>query len=64
MFVHRLNPQLFAVRSEASVLRMLEGSPDDFIHQPMLKYLAERGVRHHTSRRISDIRQVATPKGA
>lgn len=48
--------QLFAIRSEASVLRMLEGSPDDFIHQPILKYLGERGVKHHTSRRILDIK--------
>lgn len=47
--------QLFAIRSEASVLRMLEGSPDDFIHQPILKYLGERGVKHSTSRRITDI---------
>ena len=37
--------QLFAVRSEASVLRMLEGSPEDFIHTPILAYLAERNVQ-------------------
>ncbi|CAM9262796.1 unnamed protein product [Pylaiella littoralis] len=48
--------QLFAIRSEASVLRMLEGSPDDFIHQPILKYLGERGVTHHTSSSILDIK--------
>ena len=48
--------QLFAIRSEASVLRMLEGSPDDFIHKPMLKYLGERGVKHSTSRRITEIK--------
>ena len=35
---------------------MLEGSPDDYIHQPILKYLAERGVTHQTSRRITEIR--------
>eukprot|EP00611_Tribonema_gayanum_P000394 TRINITY_DN10268_c0_g1_i1.p1 TRINITY_DN10268_c0_g1~~TRINITY_DN10268_c0_g1_i1.p1 ORF type:complete len:629 (-),score=257.66 TRINITY_DN10268_c0_g1_i1:518-2326(-) len=47
--------QLFAVRSEASVLRMLEGSPEDFIHTPILKYLADRNVQVHTNRRIADI---------
>ncbi len=36
--------QLFAVRTEASVLRMLEGSPEDYIHKPILKYLDKRGV--------------------
>lgn len=48
--------QLFAIRSEASVLRMLEGSPDEFIHQPILKYLGERGVKHHTLSKILEIR--------
>lgn len=47
--------QLFAVRSEASVLRMLEGSPEDFIHKPILAYLAERGVKVHTNRRVLDL---------
>ncbi|CBN76924.1 zeta-carotene desaturase, chloroplast precursor [Ectocarpus siliculosus] len=55
--------QLFAIRSEASVLRMLEGSPDDFIHQPILKYLGERGVKHHTSRRILDIKHEVDADG-
>jgi zeta-carotene desaturase len=41
--------QLFAVRSEASVLRMLEGSPEDFIHTPILAYLAERNVKVRTA---------------
>eukprot|EP01084_Bolivina_argentea_P222619 376762_1 len=36
--------QLFAVRTEASILRMLEGSPEDYIHKPILKYLDKRGV--------------------
>ncbi|CAM9598694.1 unnamed protein product [Ectocarpus sp. 6 AP-2014] len=54
---------LFAIRSEASVLRMLEGSPDDFIHQPILKYLGERGVKHHTSRRILDIKHEVDADG-
>ena len=36
--------QLFAVRTEASVLRMLEGSPNEFLHKPIVKYLEDRGV--------------------
>lgn len=55
--------QLFAIRSEASVLRMLEGSPDEFIHQPMLKYLGERGVKHHTLSRIIDIKHEVDADG-
>ncbi|KAJ8901647.1 hypothetical protein NDN08_003854 [Rhodosorus marinus] len=35
--------QLFAVRSEASKLRMLEGSPDNFLTGPIVKYIEERG---------------------
>ena len=36
---------LFAIRSEASVLRMLEGSPQTYLHDPILQYLDERGVK-------------------
>ena len=35
---------LFAIRTEASVLRMLEGSPQTGLHDPILKYLDDRGV--------------------
>ncbi|CAM9234786.1 unnamed protein product, partial [Phaeothamnion confervicola] len=55
---------LFAVRSEASVLRMLEGSPEDFIHKPILAYLAERGVKVHTNRRTMDILHDVDADGA
>ena len=40
--------QLFAARTEASVLRMLEGSPQEYLHQPIVDYLTERGVKIHT----------------
>ena len=40
--------QLFAVRTEASVLRMLEGSPEDFLHKPIVKYLTDRNVCMYT----------------
>ena len=36
---------LFAIRTEASVLRMLEGSPQTYLHDPIIKYLEERGVK-------------------
>lgn len=47
--------QFFAARSEASVLRMLEGSPDTYLHQPIVRYLAERGTKIHTRRGIRRI---------
>lgn len=40
---------LFAIRTEASVLRMLEGSPQTGLHDPILKYLDDRGVTIKTS---------------
>ena len=40
---------LFAIRTEASVLRMLEGSPQTGLHDPILKYLGDRGVKINTS---------------
>ena len=39
---------LFAIRTEASVLRMLNGSPQTGLHDPILKYLDERGVKINT----------------
>jgi len=47
--------QLFAVRTEASVLRMLEGSPDQFLHQPILRYLNDRGGKVHTRRGVREV---------
>jgi len=46
---------LFAIRTEASVLRMLEGSPQTYLHDPILKYLDDRGVKVHTSSIVKDI---------
>ncbi|MEO0406332.1 MAG: 9,9'-di-cis-zeta-carotene desaturase [Cyanobacteria bacterium P01_A01_bin.135] len=53
--------QLFAARTEASVLRMLEGSPQEYLHQPIVDYLAERDVKIHTRR---GIRRVLFEPGA
>ena len=36
---------LFAIRTEASILRMAEGSPNTYLHEPIVKYLEERGVK-------------------
>lgn len=47
--------QFFAAKTEASVLRMLEGSPYEYIHKPILDYLAERGGQVHTRRGIREI---------
>jgi zeta-carotene desaturase len=48
--------QLFAVRTEASVLRMLEGSPEDFLHKPILQYLTDRNVKIHLNQRVLELK--------
>ena len=47
--------QLFAAKTEASVLRMLEGSPDEYLHKPLVKYLEDRGTKIYTRRRVREI---------
>jgi len=47
--------QFFAVRSEASVLRMLEGSPYEYLHKPIIDYLEARGTKIYTRRRVREI---------
>jgi len=47
--------QLFAARTEASVLRMLEGSPETYLHQPIVNYLEDRGTKIHLRRRVREI---------
>lgn len=44
--------QFFAARTEASKMRMLSGSPDEYIHQPILRYLEERGTKVYTRRGV------------
>lgn len=46
---------LFAIRTEASVLRMLEGSPQTGLHDPIINYLEERGVKINLSTPCRDI---------
>lgn len=47
--------QLFAARSEASMLRMLEGSPDEFLTGPILRYIEERGGKLNLRRRVRKV---------
>merc|ERR1719446_1833076 len=46
---------LFAIRTEASVLRMLEGSPQTYLHDPIIKYLEERGVKIHLRSAVREL---------
>ncbi|ANV83367.1 9,9'-di-cis-zeta-carotene desaturase [Picosynechococcus sp. PCC 7003] len=45
----------FAAKTEASVLRMLEGSPHEYLHKPIVNYLEARSTKIHTRHRLTDI---------
>ncbi len=47
--------QLFAVKTEASRLRMLKGSPYEYLHKPILEYLEARGTKFYTRRQVREI---------
>ena len=47
--------QFFATKTEASVLRMLEGSPHEYLHKPIVEYLKARGTKIHTRRQVREI---------
>lgn len=47
--------QFFASKTEASVLRMLKGSPDRYLHQPLVDYITQRGGEIYTRRGVSEI---------
>jgi zeta-carotene desaturase len=47
--------QFFAAKTEASVLRMLEGSPYEYLHKPIIDYLEAKGTKIHTRRRARQI---------
>lgn len=38
---------LFATKTEASLLRMLKGSPDVYLSGPIRKYITDRGGRYN-----------------
>ena len=50
--------QLFAARTEASKMRMLEGSPHEYLLKPIVKYLEDRNVKIYTRRQIREIKFV------
>jgi zeta-carotene desaturase len=43
---------LFATKTEASLLRMLKGSPDVYLSGPIQKYITDRGGRYDPDIRI------------
>jgi zeta-carotene desaturase len=47
---------MFASKTEASKLNMLAGSPNEYLHTPLLKYLTDRGVKIHTRRQLREIK--------
>ncbi|HAZ43576.1 MAG TPA: 9,9'-di-cis-zeta-carotene desaturase, partial [Cyanobacteria bacterium UBA11371] len=47
--------QMFAARTEASKLRMLEGSPHEYLHKPIVNYIEARGAKIYTRRRVREI---------
>ncbi|KYC40633.1 zeta-carotene desaturase [Scytonema hofmannii PCC 7110] len=48
--------QLFAVRTEASKLQMLEGSPYEYLHKPIVEYIKARGTKIYTRRQVREIK--------
>ncbi|NMF57167.1 9,9'-di-cis-zeta-carotene desaturase [Pseudanabaena yagii] len=47
--------QFFASRTEASILRMLEGSPEVFLHQPIVKHIESKGGKFHLRRGVREV---------
>lgn len=47
--------QFFAAKTEASVLRMLEGSPHEYLHKPIVNYLEAKGAKIHTRRQVREV---------
>jgi zeta-carotene desaturase len=45
----------FATKTEASILRLLEGSPQEYLHKPIRNYLEARGAKIHTRRPVREI---------
>jgi zeta-carotene desaturase len=47
--------QMFATKTEASKLNMLEGSPSEYLHKPIINYLEARGTKIYTRRGVRRI---------
>jgi zeta-carotene desaturase len=39
----------------AQVLRMCEGSPQRFVHEPIVKYLTDRGVKINLNSKVNSM---------
>jgi len=46
---------MFAAKTEASRLNMLAGSPAEYLHEPIVRYLKERGTKIYTRRQTRRI---------
>ena len=46
---------LFAIRTEVSVLRMLDGSPQTGLNDPIIKYLEDKNVKINLATPVRDI---------
>jgi zeta-carotene desaturase len=53
---------MFASKTEASKLNMLVGSPDEYLSNPIVKYLTDRGVKIHTRHQLRQIKYSGTGK--
>ncbi|MFS8119025.1 MAG: 9,9'-di-cis-zeta-carotene desaturase [Microcoleus sp.] len=47
--------QFFATKTEASMMRMLAGSPSEYLHKPIVEYLESKGTKIYTRRRVREI---------
>ncbi|MBW4672154.1 MAG: 9,9'-di-cis-zeta-carotene desaturase [Cyanomargarita calcarea GSE-NOS-MK-12-04C] len=47
--------QFFAAKTEASIMRMLSGSPNEYLHKPIVEYLEARGTKIYTRRQVREI---------
>ena len=50
--------QFFAAKTEASKMRMLEGSPHEYLLKPIVEYLEARNAKIYTRRQIREIKFV------
>lgn len=54
---------LFATKTEASLLRMLKGSPDVYLSGPIKKYITDRGGRFHLRWGCREVLYEKSPDG-
>jgi zeta-carotene desaturase len=47
---------MFASKTEASKLNMLVGSPAEYLHKPIVKYLEAKGTKIHTRRQLRAVK--------